>query len=90
MTAALPACQVEELTCCCTGCRSRNTSAMPQKTAITYPVVTIAADIGIRMVATGYVIAVFCGMADVFGFGTQLRPRRPILRTLAGRRCAGG
>jgi hypothetical protein len=29
------------------------------------------------MVTTGYVISVFCGMADVFGFGTQLRPRVP-------------
>lgn len=32
---------------------------------------TIAADIGIRFVSTGYVIAVFSGMADVFGMGTQ-------------------
>ena len=38
---------------------------------------SIPADIGIRMVTTGYVIAVFCGMADVFGFGSQLRPRVP-------------
>jgi hypothetical protein len=38
---------------------------------------TIPADIGIRLVTTGYVIAVFSGMADVFGFGTQLRPRVP-------------
>ena len=38
---------------------------------------SIPADIGIRMVTTGYVISVFCGMADVFGFGTQLRPRVP-------------
>lgn len=36
---------------------------------------TIAADIGSRLVATGYVVAVFAGMADVFGFGTQLPPR---------------
>lgn len=39
---------------------------------------TIAADIGPRLVATGYVIAVFAGMADVFGFGTQLSPRVPV------------
>jgi hypothetical protein len=39
---------------------------------------TIAADIGSRLVATGYVVAVFSGMADVFGFGTQLRPRVPL------------
>ena len=38
---------------------------------------TIAADVGSRLVATGYVVAVFSGMADVFGFGTQLRPRVP-------------
>jgi hypothetical protein len=38
---------------------------------------TIPADIGTRLVTTGYVIAVFTGMADVFGFGTQLRPSVP-------------
>jgi hypothetical protein len=38
---------------------------------------TIPAEIGTRLVTTGYVIAVFSGMADVFGFGTQLRPRVP-------------
>ena len=38
---------------------------------------TIPADIGTRLVTTGYVIAVFSGMADVFGFGTQLSPRVP-------------
>ena len=35
---------------------------------------TIAADFGSRLVATGYVIAVFAGMADVFGMGTQVPP----------------
>jgi len=35
---------------------------------------TIAADIGQRLVATGYVIAVFSGMADVFGLGTRPPP----------------
>jgi hypothetical protein len=39
---------------------------------------TIAADIGSRLVATGYVVAVFSGMADVFGFGTQVPPKIPI------------
>ena len=39
---------------------------------------TIAADIGSRLVATGYVVAVFSGMADVFGFGTQVPPRVPV------------
>ena len=32
---------------------------------------SILADFGSRMVATGYVICVFCGMADVFGFGSH-------------------
>ena len=39
---------------------------------------TIAADIGIRLVATGYVVAVVAGMADVFGFGTQVPPAVPL------------
>ena len=38
---------------------------------------TIAADIGLRLVATGYVIAVASGMADVFGFGNQPWPLIP-------------
>jgi hypothetical protein len=38
---------------------------------------TIPADIGTRLVTTGYVIAVFSGMADVFGFGTQMWPKIP-------------
>jgi hypothetical protein len=38
---------------------------------------TIAADIGSRLVATGYVIVVFSGMADVFGMGGQVYPRIP-------------
>ena len=35
---------------------------------------SIAADIGLRLVSTGYVISVFCGMADIFGFGSQTMP----------------
>jgi hypothetical protein len=38
---------------------------------------TIAADIGYRLVSTGYVIAVTSGMADVFGFGNQPFPAIP-------------
>ena len=38
---------------------------------------TIAADIGLRLVSTGFVIAVFTGMADVFGFGTHPFPKIP-------------
>jgi len=37
----------------------------------------IAADIGFRLVSTGYVIAVISGMADVFGFGTHPFPKVP-------------
>jgi hypothetical protein len=35
---------------------------------------SIAADIGLRLVSTGYVISIFCGMADIFGFGSQTMP----------------
>lgn len=38
---------------------------------------TIAADLGLRLVSTGYVIAVAAGMADVFGFGSQPFPDVP-------------
>ena len=38
---------------------------------------SIAADIGLRLVATGYVISVFSGMADVFGMGSQTYPQVP-------------
>jgi hypothetical protein len=36
--------------------------------------INIAADLGQRIVATGYVVAVFAGMADVFGFGSHIFP----------------
>ncbi len=38
---------------------------------------TIAADIGQRLVATGYVIAIGSAMADLFGFGSQTYPSIP-------------
>jgi len=38
---------------------------------------TIVADIGLRLVSTGYVVAVFAGMADVFGMGSQFLPDVP-------------
>jgi hypothetical protein len=38
---------------------------------------TIASDIGQRLVSTGFVIAVACGMADVFGFGSNIPPYIP-------------
>jgi hypothetical protein len=38
---------------------------------------SIVADIGLRLVGTGYVIAVFTGMADIFGLGSQPLPAVP-------------
>jgi hypothetical protein len=38
---------------------------------------SIPADIGLRLVATGFVISVFSGMADVFGMGSQSAPLSP-------------
>jgi len=38
---------------------------------------SIVADIGLRLIGTGYVIAVFAGMADVFGMGAQTLPDNP-------------
>lgn len=38
---------------------------------------TIASDIGLRLVATGFVIAIACGMADIFGFGSEISPMVP-------------
>jgi Zn-dependent protease with chaperone function len=38
---------------------------------------TIVSDIGSRLVATGYVIAVFAGLADIFGMGSQSFPQVP-------------
>ena len=38
---------------------------------------TIVSEIGSRLVGTGYVIAVFAGMADVFGMGSQPFPNVP-------------
>ena len=38
---------------------------------------SIVADFGLRLVSTGYVIAVFTGMADIFGLGTQPPPNVP-------------
>lgn len=39
--------------------------------------INIAADLGQRMVATGFVVAVFAGMADIFGFGSHVFPGLP-------------
>jgi hypothetical protein len=37
---------------------------------------SIAADIGQRLVATGYMVAVASGMADLLGFGSHLDPNQ--------------
>jgi len=38
---------------------------------------SIMADVGLRLVGTGYVIAIFTGMADIFGLGSQPLPMVP-------------
>ena len=38
---------------------------------------SILADFGSRLIGTGYVIAIFAGMADVFGMGAQTLPDVP-------------
>ncbi|HUF39775.1 MAG TPA: hypothetical protein VMN57_14720 [Anaerolineales bacterium] len=38
---------------------------------------TIRSDVGARLIATGYVVAVASGMADVFGFGSESFPNVP-------------
>jgi len=38
---------------------------------------SIAADIGFRLVSTGYVISFTAGMADIFGLGNQPFPEIP-------------
>jgi len=35
---------------------------------------SIAAELGVRLISTGYVIAVFCGLADIFGLGSHPTP----------------
>ena len=44
---------------------------------LTDSIQSLAQDIGVRLVATGYLIALVSGMADVFGFGTQSWPAPP-------------
>jgi hypothetical protein len=39
---------------------------------------SIPADIGLRLVSTGYVVAIFSGMADVFGIGSHPLPGVPL------------
>jgi hypothetical protein len=51
---------------------------------------TIVSDIGSRIVATGYVICVFAGMADVFGMGSQPYPQVPYFGPLQSMGVLGG
>ena len=46
---------------------------------------TISADIGQRLVATGFVLAIFAGMADIFGFGSHPLPGVPYFGPLQAR-----
>ena len=41
-------------------------------------IVSIPADIGLRLVSTGYVVTVFSAMADMFGIGSHPLPGIPI------------
>src|SRR5512134_2855845 len=43
---------------------------------------SILADIGSRLIGTGYVITIFSGMADVFGMGAQTLPDNPFFGPL--------
>lgn len=43
---------------------------------------SILADIGSRLIGTGYVIAAFAGTADVFGMGAQTLPDTPFFGPL--------
>ncbi|HPH96266.1 MAG TPA: hypothetical protein PKW33_06390 [Anaerolineaceae bacterium] len=47
--------------------------------------ISIAADIGVRLVATGYVVCVFAGMADIFGIGGNPAPSVPYFGELQAR-----
>jgi len=46
---------------------------------------SIIAEIGSRLISTGYVIAVFTGMADVFGMGSHPLPGVPFFGPLQAR-----
>ena len=39
---------------------------------------SISADFGVRLVSTGYVVALFSGLADVFGIGSHPLPMVPL------------
>jgi hypothetical protein len=46
---------------------------------------SIPADIGQRLVATGFVLTIFSGMADIFGFGSHPLPGVPYFGPLQAR-----
>ena len=39
---------------------------------------SISADFGLRLVSTGYVVALFSGLADIFGIGSHPLPNVPL------------
>jgi hypothetical protein len=51
---------------------------------------SIPADIGLRLIGTGYVIAFFSGFADVFGLGTHKPPNIPFFGPWQARGVIGG
>ena len=51
---------------------------------------SLAQDIGFRLVATGYLVSLICGMADVFGFATQAWPAVPFFGPLQADGVVGG
>ncbi len=51
---------------------------------------SIAADIGLRLVGTGYVIAFFSAFADVFGLGSHKPPNVPFFGPWQARGVIGG
>jgi hypothetical protein len=51
---------------------------------------SIPADIGLRLVGTGYVVAFFSGFADVFGLGTHKPPNTPFFGPWQARGVMGG
>lgn len=46
---------------------------------------SLAVEFGVRFVSTGYVVAVFAGMSDVFGFGSHPLPAIPFFGGLQAR-----
>jgi hypothetical protein len=51
---------------------------------------SIPADIGLRLIGTGYVISFFSGFADVFGLGTHKPPNIPFFGPWQARGVMGG